>query len=314
MRLDGPFVIVFNIGSGRGDREVARAAVERVIVDAGRRCEFFVVDPPARLPQVARRAVQRAIRLDGIVVAAGGDGTINTVAQAALPSGRPFGVLPQGTFNYFGRTHGIPEEPEAAARALIAAELRPVQIGLVNDRVFLVNASLGLYPRVVEDREAVKRQLGRSRPVALWAGLLTVLRYRRQWVLELEADGLRRVLRTPTLVVGNNELQLRRVGIAEAEALRQGQLAAVALRPVSTLGLIGLMLRGALGRLGEAEQILSFAFSRLTVRPRLPYGFGRMKVAIDGEVLWLDAPLVFRPAPRPLMLMLPPTTEDKAAA
>jgi diacylglycerol kinase family enzyme len=56
-------------------------------------------------------------------------------------------VLPQGTFNYFSRTHGIPLDTTDATRALLAGMIRPVQVGLLNDRVFLVNASLGLYPR-----------------------------------------------------------------------------------------------------------------------------------------------------------------------
>ena len=48
-----------------------------------------------------------------------------------------------------------------------------MQVGLVNDRVFLVNASLGLYAKLLEDREAFKAQYGRHRWVAFWSGLLT---------------------------------------------------------------------------------------------------------------------------------------------
>jgi hypothetical protein len=87
------------------------------------------------------------------VVAAGGDGTINTVAHEAVRQGCLFGVLPQGTFNYFGRTHGIPEDLAEAVRALLRARVTPVQVGMVNDRIFLVNASVGLYPQLLEARE-----------------------------------------------------------------------------------------------------------------------------------------------------------------
>ena len=61
-------------------------------------------------------------------------------------------------------------------QALLHETAQPVQVGLVNDRVFLVNASLGLYPQLLEDREAWKKRLGRSRLVATGAGLISLLR------------------------------------------------------------------------------------------------------------------------------------------
>src|SRR5438477_8094875 len=159
--------IVLNAGSGHGDKALIRATIESVLTQARRTHEMIVVENPRELAEIARRTVERARACGGVVVAAGGDGTINTVAQATLGSGCAFGVLPQGTFNYFGRRHGIPADTAEAARVLATARAHPVQVGLVNDRVFLVNASLGLYPRLLEDREAWKAQLGRSRTVAL---------------------------------------------------------------------------------------------------------------------------------------------------
>src|SRR5690606_5437963 len=186
----------------------------------------------------------RARDQGGAVVAVGGDGTLSAVAQGVLDAGLPFGIVPQGTFNYFGRTYGISQDTEAAARALLAARPEPVQVGLVNDRLFLINASLGLYPQLLEDREAYKKRYGRSRVVALWSALMTLARAHRQLSLQLEHQGQTRTLRTPTIVVGNNALQLEQIGIAEADALRQGQLVAMGVRPVGTLALYGLVLRG----------------------------------------------------------------------
>ena len=110
----------------------------------------------------ARRAVEQAMAQGGAVVAAGGDGTINAVAQEAHDAGCPMGVLPQGTFNYFSRTHGIPTETTEAIRALMSSRVEPVQVGLVNENVFLVNASLGLYPALLEDREQFKQRFHQS--------------------------------------------------------------------------------------------------------------------------------------------------------
>jgi diacylglycerol kinase family enzyme len=250
--------------------------------------------------------VELAQQQGGVVVAAGGDGTINSVAQLVLAAGLPFGILPQGTFNYFSRTHGIPSGTAEATRTLLAAIVQPVQVGLINHRVFLVNASLGFYPQLLEDREAYKKRLGRSRIVALWAGIMTIAREHRQLVLELEHEGNVRTMRSATLIAGNNRLQLEQLGIPEAVALRDGQLVAIAVRPVSKLGMFGLLLRGALGQLGDAENVVSFAFKRLTVRLRRRLRRRRVKIATDGEVAWLDLPLVFQVSPKPLLLLVPP--------
>lgn len=306
-----PLFIVLNTGSGRDDAPAAQAAIVHVLQAASRAHTLMPVSDATALPGVARQAVERAHAEGGIVVAAGGDGTLNAVARAVLGSGVPFGILPQGTFNFFGRAHGIPQDAHAATRCLLDARIEPVQVGLLNDRLFLVNASLGLYPQLLEDREAYKQRYGRSRMVALWSGLVTLLRAPPQLTLQLEHGGQARTLRTPTLVVGNNALQLERLGIAEAAALQQGQLVAMSVRPVGTLALYGLLLSGLFSRLGEADKVVSFGFDRLTVRVR---GRRRVKVAMDGEISWLPTPLQFQVSPEPLHLLVPPPGQRLEAA
>jgi diacylglycerol kinase family enzyme len=301
---NGAFFVVLNAGSGRNDAGQAQDIMAGVFKEAGRDVEFLPINDPAAIPRVAARAVDLARKQGGVVVAAGGDGTINAVASAVLPTGCPFGVLPQGTFNYFGRVHAIPQDTEGAARALLRASLAPVQVGQVNGRIFLVNASVGLYPQLLEDRESWKQQFGRSRIVAFASGLVTLARSGRQLQLEIELAGQTASLRTPTLFVGNNHLQLERVGIEErdAGAVERGELAGIAVKPIGTVALYGLLLRGLLGRLGDAENIDSFSFRKLTVRPR---GLRRIKVATDGEIAWMNTPLVFQVAPQTLLLMVP---------
>jgi hypothetical protein len=58
------------------------------------------------------------------------------------------GVIPYGTHNNFARTHGIPTDPAAAAWLLLQAQASPVQLAAINERPFLVNASLGVYPEL----------------------------------------------------------------------------------------------------------------------------------------------------------------------
>ncbi len=306
-----PLLVVLNAGSGHGAAGDARAIIEAGCATAGRECRIFMIDGPGKIQSLAKEAVDAAKAARGIVVAAGGDGTINAVAQATLGSGCAFGVLPQGTFNYFSRTHGIPSDTAEALQVLLTETPRAVQVGLVNDRVFLVNASMGLYAKLLEDREAFKAQYGRHRWVAFWSGLVTVLRGQRPWQLRMAWQGKAREIRTQTLFVANNALQLHQVGLAEAEAPEQGQLAAIALKPQGALAMMGLLARGALGRLGEADSVESFSFESLdvqSVRAR-----GRVKVATDGEIAWMQMPLRFRVSPEPLWLVRPDVAPELEA-
>jgi diacylglycerol kinase family enzyme len=301
----GPLFVVFNLGSGAGDAEGERLAIEQACASAGRELHLLQVDDPRRLAIIARDAVQRAKAAQGVVVAAGGDGTLNAVAQAVLGSGCAFGVLPQGTFNYFGRTHGIPQDTAMAMQQLLQAPVQPVQVGLVNDRVFLVNASVGLYPRLLEEREGWKSKFGRSRLVAFGAALSTLLRGYRSLRLQIEVQGRTRRVRTPTLFVGNNALQLEQLGFAQAQQVEHGTLAAIVLKPVSRATMLWLMLRGAFGQLGQADQVISIACTRLQAGLGWPQTARHVKVATDGEILRLPLPLEFRVAPEPLWLIRP---------
>lgn len=300
----GPFFIVHNASAGNNDAEGEQQIIAQVFTESGREFEFLPITNPGQITQVAKRAVVLAKARGGVVVAAGGDGTINAVASAVLGSGCPFGVLPQGTFNYFGRAHAIPQDTRAAAVAILGAAISPVQVGQVNGRSFLVNASLGLYPQLLEDREAWKRQWGRSRLVAFVSSIATLLQAGKQLHLRIEFGDKVAEFRTPTLFIGNNHLQLERVGIEEKDvhALEHGKLTGVAVRPIGTPALFGLLLRGLVGRLGDAENVDSFSFRRLTVTPRGPR---RIKVATDGETVWMQAPLVFEVASEPLLLLVP---------
>lgn len=300
---DAPIFIVLNPGSGHHEGEDVRLVIEKTLTSAGRRFSLHEVEDPGTLQSMAAEVVERAREQRGVVVAAGGDGTINAVAAATLGSGCPFGVLPLGTFNLFSRAHGIPSDPQTACQILLTPRAFDVQVGLVNDRVFLVNSSIGLYPDLLEEREEAKHRLGRSRSVAIGAALATLFRPHHQLRIDVESRERRQSVVTPTLFVGNNRLQLERVGIPAADLTERHRLVAVLLKPVSAWRMLVLIVRALFGRLGEAQEVVSFVLERMTVRSR--FGRRRFKVAMDGEVEWLSAPLTFRIAPHPLLLLRP---------
>ncbi|MBA2723045.1 MAG: diacylglycerol kinase [Methylibium sp.] len=307
-RLDPASALLFVINAAAGalDVDAKRAVIEAALAARGRTGELLTCRPE-ELARVATEAAATAVARGTSVIAVGGDGSLNTVAQAAHAAGCAMGVLPYGTFNYFARTHAIPTEPAAAMRLLLDARPMPVQVAAINDRVFLVNASLGAYPELLQDREAYKARFGRSRCVAFVAACATLLRAQRRLRLHIEMGATVRDVQTLTLFVGNNRLQLQQFGAEPQDTLAgtpgDGSMAALMLRPIGTLSMIGLMLHGAMGRLGEAAGVESFEFHHMVVKPTLAPGRREVVVACDGEVARMHAPIDIRVLDKPLYLL-----------
>jgi diacylglycerol kinase family enzyme len=301
---DAELFIVLNLHSGASEKGGVREAIESELAAAGRSYRFVPVEP-GQVVKACQQAARMAHEEGGVLVAVGGDGTLNAAAQAALALDVPLGVVAQGTFNLFAREHGLPPEPAAAVRCLLHASPEPVQVGWVNQRIFLVNAAVGLYPKLLKDREAVKQRLGRRRWIAVVAGLVSLFEWTLQLVLDADLDGHVVRLRTPTLFVCNNRLQLERLGIDDdvVAQVGRGKLAGLMARPVNAWAKLRLLWLAVFGSLGDAREVQSFTLRSLNVGAR---NAKRLRVSTDGEVQWMQLPLRFAVAPRPLRVMLPP--------
>jgi diacylglycerol kinase family enzyme len=298
---EAEWFIVQNPGSGSVEAKEKRDVLEAALKACGRRYRFIPVGAGGM--QVAcQLAAQWAKSSGGVVIACGGDGTLNCAAQAVMQHQCAMGVIPQGTFNLFARDHGIPEDPAEAVQMLCDAHPTPVQVGLVNQRVFLANAALGLYPKLLEDRETAKEQLGqRRRWIALAAGLVSLIGWETKLTLDAEIDGRLTRLRTPSLFVCNNRGQLDRLGV-DSGAVGESRLAALVAHPMDTWTKLKLLARAIAGHLGDANEVDCYYLRSLDVTTRHAR---RVKVATDGEVQWMQLPLRFTVAPHPLMLLLP---------
>jgi len=303
---DAALHFVLNGAAGSQDDDSVQAALDDVLGAAGRRFELHRAPQPAALQATAQHAARLAAEAGGVLVSVGGDGTLNTVMHAAMEAGVTVGLVPRGTFNYVARNHAIPLDVRDAVALLLQGQAQPVQVGRVNGRRFLVNASLGMYPELLEDREQFKRRYGRNRVVALWAALASLLRRHRSLALHVQADGRApRDVKASTLFVGNNALQMAALGLPEEELPGGHQLLALVLRTFTPGEQLWLAVRGAFGRLDAAENVTHFAFGDLAVRPRLPLGRKRVKVAVDGEIVHLPPPLHFTIDPDPLWMIQP---------
>lgn len=300
-----PITVLVNANSGSRDKTAACMAIDNVLGEAGRDVELCLARRPRDLPLLARQAADAR---PGILVAAGGDGTLNAVASVAHARGLPFAVLPLGTFNYFARNLGIPLDGTSAARVIAEGCVRRVAIGQVNGRLFLNNASIGLYRRLIEHREAHKRRFGRNRLVALLSALVTLLREHRSYRLRLEIDGRPVTLSSLMVFFGRNALQMEQLGLDEALCVARGELAVLALREVDRMDLLALALRGALARLETAENLRQYCAWKVHV-DRLDGSNRRIRVALDGELVDCMLPLVVETVPDALQVIVPKPPE-----
>jgi diacylglycerol kinase family enzyme len=164
--------------------------------------------------------VNRALDEDRVVVAAGGDGTINAVAQHLVGRGT-FGALPGGTLNHFCRDLGV-RDLDVAIDTLERGESMQVDVGRAADRYFLNNAGLGLYPEVVYERERQEHRVGKWRAAA--RASLRVMRNARPLAGRIAADGDERALLAWVVFVGNNRFGTGTGRIGARERLDEGVL------------------------------------------------------------------------------------------
>src|SRR5205814_7706026 len=136
-----------------------------------------------------------------------------------VDSAIPLAVLPMGTLNHFARDLGVPADLAAAVRVALNGTRRAVDVGEVNGRVFVNNASIGLYPAMVHRRNKQQRRLGRSKWHAMLWAVHAVLRTHPFLDLTLTLDGVEHRRRTPFVFVGNNAYQMEGFMIGLRERL-----------------------------------------------------------------------------------------------
>ncbi len=238
------------------------------------------------------------------LVAAGGDGTIAALAGPCHAAGAVLGVIPMGTFNYFARAHGIPEALDDAVKTLAHTSSRPVTLGRVNDRIFLNNASIGLYPTILRAREDVYARYGRSRFAAYWSVLKTLGRRPRSMRLDITLDGVDHQMSTPLAFVAASAYQLDEFGLDGLQDHRNGSFALLIAPQVTQSAMLRTAGRLAVGLAEKGPDYMLYTARDIVIRPRL----AKILVACDGEKMQMDTPLRMRQDDRPLHLIAPQET------
>lgn len=280
-----PF-LVMNPHSGGG--KVVRFDLRRRAEELG--AEVVVLDGPefVDVQALARRAVARGADLLGV---AGGDGTQALVAGVAAEQGIPFLVISAGTRNHFALDLGLDrEDPVAGLEALRDGVELHVDLGHIDGRPFVNNASFGVYAEIVESPHY--RDDKAKTVLDLLPDLLATSAH---GALCARIDGT--VLEGPrALLVSNNPYTTDDlVGMGRRLRLDRGRLGVIALSVHGAGQIVGVLRRARTKGLVQRTATEVVVFS----------GEHDIAVGVDGESVRMPSPVRCTVAPGALRVLVP---------
>jgi diacylglycerol kinase family enzyme len=293
----GPIAVILNAGAGIAK---ARPEISRELTDlfrgVGLDAEIVMVQAGQDPVQAARDVAARV----SIVVAAGGDGTIGSVAAGILDSPATLGILALGSRNHFAMDLHIPLDAGEAVASIAAGRTIKVDVGLVNDRAFINNSSIGIYASMVETREELRERGHRKWPAMLIATWQMFRSYPGMTVT-IEAGGDVRTWRTPFVFVGNNAYTLDGLKVGGRDRIDEGKLYAYVTPSLHSRDLPGLVFKSVLGRTERSGEVQVVSGCELTIGTKSR----RVHVAVDGEIESMTQPLRYRARPGALRVIVP---------
>jgi diacylglycerol kinase family enzyme len=296
MTVDGPIDVVVNAIAGSAE---CTALVDelRSLVNHDSRWRIAIAFSGAEL----QRLVDHAVKSDSrIVVAAGGDGTLNAVANRLVGTSKALGVLPLGTLNHFARDLHLPLNLAEAVATIAEGNTIEVDTADVNGHKFVNNSSLGLYPHIVTERKKNQRLGWGKWPAFLWAAMSVLRRYPFVDV-RLSVDGMNIKRRTPFVFIGNNRYEMEGFNIGARASFHEHQLSLYTTNQTNRIGLMFLALRALFKRLRTDNDFLEVCTTEIWINTR----HRRLRVALDGEVTVLLPPLHYTLLPHSLRVIVP---------
>ena len=290
-------LVIFNPTAGRGRSRAKR--LSRVITELERRgCTVTVLS--TRAPGDAERLAREADLAFDVIVAAGGDGTVNEVANGIFATSRPLAVLPLGTGNVLANEISLPRDPRLLAQVIADGAPKPIWPGRAGDRLFLAMTGVGFDAEVLGALDPwLKRRLGKLGFV--WAILLSLCRYRRgEFVVGTEAGAYR----AASAIVTTGRLYAGRFVIAPDARLDVPLLHIVLFRRAGRLAVLRYLGAMLLGRLHRLADVSILTTRHASVAAGDPAAAGPSMVEIDGEIRG-RLPLAIEIAASPLLLIQP---------
>jgi len=287
---------IFNPVSGRHARNarllpVLRAFIKARALDA----EIVATEGPGHATELALAAVRAGCER---VVAVGGDGTMNEVAQALLHTPAALALVPCGSGNGLALHLGLPLAPLAALEliAAIGGRVAAIDTGSVNGRPFFNAMGLGL------DADVSRRfnQLTTRGLPAYARTALSAFAQRKPEQCTIIAGGRTEAMDIMLVAVANSDQYGNRAFIAPGARVDDGQLDLVAIRPVGLFGAAVIGARLFLGNLDRSASVRRFRGSRFVIERPAP-GL----VHTDGETHPAAAKVEVLVHPRSLRIVVP---------
>lgn len=241
-----------------------------------------------------------------LIIAGGGDGTLNTIASALVGSGVAFGVLPLGTFNHFAKELQIPLDLPEAVEALATGETVPFSLGRVNDRYFLLFCAVGLYSDMVRHRDAQREALGRKK---MWAGTIAFAKMLVRWpLMKVRVKHVRGPKHvnfsrlTTTAYVSLSGYQMQQMGLQDVPANARNSLTLLISPHVKRRQLVGFLLKAMFNRAHSRRDLEKLQAQRLHLEVRRR---SVVRVGYDGEVETMKTPLKIERVENALQMRVP---------
>jgi diacylglycerol kinase family enzyme len=267
--------------------EAGTATAAARVVGADSRLDVRECNPSSLLDML-RREVEAGTRR---IVVAGGDGTIAAAAGVLAATGVELAVIPAGTLNHFAARHGIPVDPKEAVELAVNGSAGPVDVGYVNERLFLNTSSAGVYVAFVLTRERYERYVGYY--LASMLASLRTLAHLHTYRVRLEIDAVKHTYASPLVFVGIGERDVRFPAFGDPVPDGTSALHVMVASGKRRLRLVALGLTATargLRAVARTPNLDAFLVDKCEVSLRGK----RVRVSIDGELVRLRQPLRYR--------------------
>jgi diacylglycerol kinase (ATP) len=245
---------------------------------------------PGDAQRFAREAADAGIR---VVVAAGGDGTINDVVNGIAGSGTALGILPVGTMNVFAAELGLPNDLEEAWEVVEAGYTRSIDLAQANDHFFVQLAGIGFDAQVVERTSwNFKKNFG---PLSYLVSAAQIAAEKPPRIV-VESEG--RTWEGSFVLIGNGRFYGAPINVFKEAKLDDGLLDILILKNLGYLDLARFLTGVFTGTHTEFEDVDYFQTSLANVRSD-----EEVPVEVDGELMG-KLPVDFRIAPRKLRVVV----------